>query len=289
MSTTRRPAVVPDDVEPIAKIYDAYDRLELGAPEMGADDVKAMLSVETGENVVVVVDGEVVAFADAGNNGEVETVVHPDHPGAAALQRELLDWVLERSRAFGVKRVEHWAGTRADGAAVLLTEAGFAHARTLWRMRRELSGDLPEPAWPAGVEVREFDESRDGREVWDLVQRGFAGTFGSHPRPFEEWALFSLGKDKSAICAVEDGTLIGVATVGPRSGEGHVNQLTVDPAHRGRGLALALLHAAFRRDAGLGYAATALTVDGENEGARRLYDKAGMSVVAEFRRWERDL
>jgi ribosomal protein S18 acetylase RimI-like enzyme len=185
--------------------------------------------------------------------------------------------------------MEHWAGARTDGAALLLADAGYEHARTMWRMRRELVGDLPAPVWPAGVEARTADYDREAREVFELVMRGFAGTFGSHQRPYEEWAGMALAEGRSAIVAVEGHSLIGVATVGPRNGEGHVNQLTVDPAHRGRGLALALLHEAFRRDAAAGYPATALTVDGENDNARRLYEKAGMTVVSEFRRWERDV
>jgi ribosomal protein S18 acetylase RimI-like enzyme len=142
---------------------------------------------------------------------------------------------------------------------------------------------------PDGVELRPFDVDRDAREVWALVQRGFDGTFGSHRRPFEEWALFSLGPDRDAVCAYDGGELVAVATTGPRAGEGHVNQLTVDPSQRSRGLALALLHEAFRRDLAAGHPATSLTVDGENSDARRLYDKAGMVITAEFHRWERDV
>jgi ribosomal protein S18 acetylase RimI-like enzyme len=285
---TRRPAAATD-LDALTALYASYDVVELGGPEMDASDIAAMLSVDGSENVVVVDDGQVVGFADVGRSGEVETLVDLSRSDAAALQRDLLTWVLERSRQRGLGRVEHFAGARPDGAGVRLAEAGFEHVRTVWRMRRGLDGDLPEPVWPAGVQLRPFDADRDGRAVWSLVQRGFAGTFGSHERPFEEWAAFSLGPEKDALCAYDGDALVAVATVGPRAGEGHVMQLTVDHQHRGRGLALALLHEAFRRDAAAGWAATALTVDGENANALRLYEKAGMSVTQEFRRWERDV
>ena len=288
MPTDLRPAS-RDDVEALVALYTAYDTVEMGAPEVDAGDVTAMLSTEGSESLVAEAGGRVVGFAQVDRSGEVETVVDPSYDDAEGLQRDLLAWVLAAARRRGIRRVEHWAGCRPDGAAVLLTEAGFEHARTMWRMRRPLDGDLPEPVWPDAVTLQPFDAERDGRTVWELIQRGFAGTFGSHQRPFEEWSLHALGEGKDAICAVEGGRLIAVATTGPRSGEGHVGQLTVDPDHRGRGLALALLHEAFRRDAASGWAATALTVDGENSGARRLYDKAGMRVVGEFRRWERDV
>ena len=283
-----RPATL-DDVDALVAVYAAYDTVEMGAPEVEAADVTALLSTEGSDSVVAEAGGRVVGFAQVGRSGEVETLVHPSYDDAVALQRALLARVLDEARRQGIRRVEHWAGARPDGAAVLLAEAGFAHARTTWRMRRALDGELPEPVWPAGVSVQPFDADCDARPVWELVMRGFAGSFGSHQRPFEEWSLHALGPDKGAVCAVEAGRLVAVATTGPRSGEGHVGQLTVDPEHRGRGLALALLHETFRRDAAAGLPATRLGVDGENAGARRLYDKAGMSVVGEFRRWERDL
>ena len=284
---TRRPATAAD-LPALSELYRAYDVAELGQPEMETGDIRAMLETDTGESVVLEDGGRVIGFADAADSGEIESLVHPDQAGADDLQRELLAWAMAAARARGAARLEHFTGPKPDGAARLLAEAGFEHARTVWRMRRELTGELPEPVLPAGVEVRPFDGDRDGRAVWALVQRGFDGTFGSHRRPFEEWALFSLGPGRDAVCVYEQDALIAVATTGPRAGEGHVMQLTVDPAHRGRGLALALLHEAFRRDAAAGHDATSLTVDGENDGARRLYDKAGMAVTAEFHRWERD-
>ena len=287
--TDLRPAT-PDDVDALVALYTSYDAVELGEAEIEADDLRAMLASDNGEPHVVDRDGRVVAFADLGATGEAETVVDLDLPDAADLQAELLGWVLTRARERGIRRLEHWAGPRDDGAAVRLAGAGYAHARTMWKMVRPLDGDLPQPAWPDGVDVRPFDPDRDGRTVWELVQRGFAGSFGSHERPFEDWALYALGgEDKDAVQAVEDGALVGVATRSVRGGDGHVNQLTVDPSQRGRGLALALLHEVFRRDAADGRPATTLTVDGENAHARRLYDKAGMRVAGEYRRWERDV
>ena len=287
--TELRPATA-EDVDEIVRLYTAYDTVELGEVVVEVGDVQAMLASDNGEPVVAERDGRIIAFADLGATGEAETVVDLGLPDAADLQRFLLAWVLDRARNREVPRLEHWAGPHDDGAAVFLAEAGYAHARTMWKMTRPLADDLPEPVWPDGVQVQPFDPERDGRAVWELVQRGFAGGFGSHERPFEDWALYALaGEDKDAVLAVEDGTLIAVATRSVRAGDGHVNQLTVDPPQRGRGLALALLQEAFRRDAANGRPATTLTVDGENSNARRLYDKAGMTVAGEYRRWERDV
>ncbi|MCU1673165.1 MAG: GCN5-related N-acetyltransferase [Frankiales bacterium] len=283
-----RPATA-DDSRSMYEANVAYDLREMDGVELDPEDVDAALAVAGNEVVVAEECGRVVGWASVGRSGEAETVAHPGAADADDLQRRLLAWVLDRARARRLPLLEHWAGARPDGAARLLSEAGFSHARTMWRMARRLDGALPEPVWPPAVQVRPFDPDRGAHAVWDLVQRGFAGTFGSHARPFEEWASYSLGPQSDAVCVLAGQQLLGVATRGPRTGEGHVNQLTVDPAQRGRGIALGLLHECFRRDAADGYAVTSLTVDGENAGARRLYEKAGMAVTKEYRRWERAL
>ena len=287
MPTTRRPATSAD-AETLAKLYVDYDQQEFGESEMSLPDIAAMLTVEGSESFVVEEDG-IVGFVDLAGNGELETVVDPAYAGAVDLHRELLTWGVQRAAERDITRLEHWTGTAPTSVSTLLVDAGFAHARTIWRMRRDLTGDLPEPAWPSEVSLRPFDRERDGREVWQVVMTSFAGEYGSHPRPYDEWALLVLDVGYDVVCAVESGALIAVATTGARGGDGHVGQLGVLPQHRGRGLALALLQECFRRDRATGYAATTLTVDGENATARRLYEKAGMRVTKEYRRWERDV
>jgi len=289
VSITRRPAR-PDDAAALLELYDAYDAIELGQQEAELGDIVGWLSVEDNERLVVEDDGRIVGYADFSSTGEIETVVLPSYVAAVELQRELLAWVVARATERKVTgRLEHFAGTSPTGVAALLREAGFEHARTVWRMARSIAGELPVPVWPAGVTLRPFDRDRDAREVWQVVMTSFAGTFGSHPRPFAEWSTLVLDQGYDVSCAVADGGLVGVATTSVRQGDGHVGQLAVLPDHRGRGLGLALLQECFRRDAAAGLPATTLTVDGENALARRLYDKAGMSVVTEYRRWERDV
>jgi ribosomal protein S18 acetylase RimI-like enzyme len=270
-------------------MYVAYDTAELGQPEMELPNIEGMLALTDSDRVLVEDDGRLVGFADVGRSGEVETVVMPSYDGSSDLQRELLDWALARARERGIGRIEHFAGTSAEGATARLRAAGFEHARTIWRMARSVAGELPTPVWPAGVSPRPFDRQRDGHKVWQVVMESFAGTFGSHPRPFEEWSTLVLDQGFDVVCAVEHDVIVAVATTHAGQGEGNIGQLGVLPEHRGRGLGLALLHECFRRDAAAGLATTTLTVDGENALARRLYEKAGMAVVAEYRRYERDL
>lgn len=287
MLTRRAPR--PGDAAPLLELYNAYDVAELGEPEMRLADIEGNLALEGSDRIVVENAGRLVGYAEVGANGEVETVVLPSYDGARDLQRELLGWVVTRAAERHLGRLEHFAGTRPQGAAALLSEAGFEHARTIWRMARTITGELPKPVWPADVALRPFDRERDAREVWQVVMTSFAGTFGSHARPFEEWSTLVLDQGYGVVCAEHDGGIVAVATTCVRQGDGHVGQLGVLPEQRGRGLGLALLHECFRRDAAAGLEQTTLTVDGENALARRLYDKAEMAVVTEYRRWEREV
>ena len=285
MTLVRRPAE-SSDLDALEALFVAYDTWEFGRVEMERDDIRAMLELPGSQQLVLERDGRVIGYADLAPNGEGESAAHPDDAEVADLHRELLGWLADGARALGKERLEHWSGPRPDGASQRLTSQGFEHVRTAWQMRRGLDGELPEPVWPGTASVAPFEEARDAEQVWDLITRGFAGQFGSHPRPFEEWRHLALRPGSSVIRVVEEGRLLGVSVNVPRASEGYVLQLAVEPSARGRGLGLALLHETFRRDQAAGLPATALGVDGQNDNARKLYEKAGMSVVEEFRRWD---
>ena len=280
--------VTTADLPRLAALYVAYDTVELGAPEMELDDLETMLTLTGAEHLGVEVDGVLLGFADIDGGGEVETAVDPSYAEAAVLQRQLVDWAVARGRARGCARLEHWAGPGPGGAGLVLEAAGFVHARTMWQLRRDLTG-LTAPTWPDGVAVRPFTEDRDAVLVWELMTQAFAGRFGSHLRPLESWRERTLRPGVDVVCAAAGDRVVGAAVTSERGGGGHVHQLAVAPDWQGRGVAKALLHEAFRRDAGAGRASTSLVVDGENDTARRLYERVGMAVEREYRRWELDL
>jgi ribosomal protein S18 acetylase RimI-like enzyme len=129
--------------------------------------------------------------------------------------------------------------------------------------------------------------------VHALITTSFREIGGQHERTLEEWTGYLLDTDRFDadlyLVAEADGQVVGAA-LGQVMGEdyGFVRQLAVAPSHRGRGLALALLHESFRRHAGRGLPATVLGVDAGNPtGALALYERAGMRVVEQFTRWDR--
>jgi mycothiol synthase len=278
MAWTIRPCTA-QDATAVLVAFHALDVAEFGQQEMDLDEVTSALGADLSW---VAVDGEVVGFASVSANGECETVADPAYD--PALRQALLELVTVEGRALGATALEHWAGPGMRVSGPLLEARGFRHARTSWQLRRELV-DLQAPTWPPGVTLSDFDRDRDGRSVWALVTEAFASGGFSKERPYDEWATLMLA-DVQVVCAVRDDVLVGCATLGQHLGDGYVRQLAVAPAARGTGLGRALLLEAFRRSAAAGHTTLSLNVDGDNDGARRLYDSVGMTVTQEYWRWD---
>ena len=84
--------------------------------------------------------------------------------------------------------------------------------------------------------------------------------------------------DSFSTLAVEDGEAAGFVSCAPapeQPGRASLTYLYVDPPRWGRGIARALLAAAVRRMAALGYEGARLRTPSGNERARRLCERAG--------------
>jgi ribosomal protein S18 acetylase RimI-like enzyme len=277
------------DLQAVTDLYCAYEQAVRGAPDTDPGDVSADWDVpgfdlDTGTRVLEL-DGRVVGYA-VRLDEEADSVIDLDLRDRG-LEDRLLRWL----EAAGTP-LEHYVPDTDPPLGALLAGRGWAPARRFWRMRRDLDTPSPEPVWPADVQVHDLVRPDDERPVHALVQAAFAEIGGQHERTFEQWSAFLLESDRfdPSLCPVVTvaGEPVGVALGQATSDYGFVRQLAVAPSHRGRGLALALLHECFRRHRDRGLPATVLGVDAANPtGALALYAKAGMRVVEQFTRWER--
>ena len=281
-----RPAT-RDDLEAVTALYCAYDAAVRGVDTEPSDVLRDWdepgFDLGTG-TLVLEAAGRVGAYA-VRNGRDVDSVVDLSLRDAG-LEDRLLAWL----EAFGPP-LQHYAPDADPPLGELFARRGWTAARRFWRMRRELDAPSPDPVWPAGIAVHDLQRPHDERPVHALVQRAFSEIGGEHERPFEQWAAYLLGSDRfdPSLClvATADGQVVGTALGQVTPEHGLVHQLAVDRAHRGRGLALALLHETFRRHRDRGLPATVLGVDAGNPtGALALYEKAGMRVVEQFTRWE---
>jgi mycothiol synthase len=219
--------------------------------------------------------------------------VHPDH-GGRGLGAALIEHAEIRSKASGASRLKLGSLGENAGAERLLASAGYRPVRRFYRMEIELDGRPPEPEWPRGITCSTLEVGEE-RAFHAAVQDAFAENWDFRALPFEEWKALRIDApdfDPTLWLVAHDGDEIaGFARCeAKRWGVGWVASLGVRKPWRKRGLGLALLLRAFGAFYERGERRVGLGVDTENEtGATRLYERAGMCVVAEDVVWEKEL
>jgi mycothiol synthase len=309
-----RPVQPQRDVESILELSNAAAIAEHGVPDVDERMIRGVYEMPSFEAerdslLVTDADGRAAAVSDYFDGDEMHVSpylfvrVRPD-----LTRTDVPATVL----AWAAKRAPVNARLAPDGARVAMhTElssvnrpmveaferAGWHHERTNWTMEIDLeaAAPLPEPAWPPGISMRSADLQRDARAIHETEVDSFSDHYGYVPQPFEQWLHFRTRFFKAEpelwILAVDGDQIAGIALCSSqRPGQpdlGWISTLGVRRAWRRRGLALAILHHAFRLLAARGKARAGLGVDSQSlTGATRLYEKAGMRVVRENLEYE---
>lgn len=266
-------------------------RLQHGGPDGGRD-------------VLAEAGGAVVGYArfeggDGTGDAEGELAVHPE-----ARRRGAGRALLTRLESLaGDRPLRVWAHGDLPAATALAGERGYARARTLLQMRRDLAGvDGEPPALPDGVRVLPFRPGRD-EAAWLAVN---ARAFATHPeqggwtaedlalREAEPWfdpAGFFLAWRGDPD---EGGTLLGfhwtkVHPPGDAGDEaiGEVYVLGIDPDAQGGGLGRALTDTGLAHLRGRGLREALLYVEADNAPAVGLYERRGFTRFAVDVSWRR--
>jgi mycothiol synthase len=290
-----------DEANAVTDLVIACDVFELGAPDFELDDLLTDWNMpgfdRERDAVVVEEDGRLIAYAAFIRNDYVDVYVHPDFRNRG-LGETLLEW----SEARGLERAApgeeivlgQVVTAGAEGARALLESRGYEPVRTYWRMSMPLEGPPPPPAWPEGVVVRTFDQERDTRAVYGLVQDAFGDNERPNAESFEEWQAFMIDREAFEpglwFIAESSGEIVGCVLCPNYEDEGWVRQLAVSRDWRRRGLGTALLRQAMSEFTRRGRKEIGLVVDSWNRtGAKELYERAGMTVAREHVRYEKTL
>lgn len=209
----------------------------------------------------------------------------PDRPA-------VIDMLLDHLRDHDVNDV--FALSRDAELVDAITARGWVHTHSGFDLLRAVNADweLPEPAWPEGVELTGATED-ELPALHSLVYdaAGWAEVSGHVRREFDEWrTLFVRGTLPSPeqLVARRGGRPIGLALTRTFSdGTGWISQLAVDRAERDRGVGRALLLAGLRGRRNAGAVQLGLGVQAANAGALRLYESVGLRIEREYRAFER--
>jgi mycothiol synthase len=285
----------PGDLDAVVSVIAASEEATQGVVDVTAEDVRSdwgRPSFDLSSDAVVVMDaGRIVAYAEV-FSGRAWVHVHPDH-SRRGIGAAVLGWTESRARELGSKKVGQTVPDPNARAADLLTSKGYRVRWETWVFQKDLDIEPAEPRLPDGITLRTFDEERDPRATYELIDTAFSDWPDRDPGfGLEDWEASFLRRedfDPSLTFLVEDDSkLIGVALCLAFGDEGWVQQLAVKRSYRGRGLGGALLQAAFREFYRRGLRTAGLSTESRT-GARGVYEHVGMRITRSFKRYSKDL
>lgn len=180
-----------------------------------------------------------------------------------------------------------------DGRALHENE-GYRAIRYNWSMRINLEAAPVQAEFPAGVEIRPFNETEHLQPVYEAITESFLDHWGFIKPSFEDWKKVRLAPDRYYpdlwFVAWDGDQIAGASICRMRSGMGWVWTLGVRRPWRKKGLGMALLLHSFAEFYRRGEKVIGLGVDASNlTGATRLYERAGMHIETEYVCYEKEL
>ncbi len=303
---TRPPTL--EDAGIVVGLFTVCQQAEFGVAEINEADTLAIWQtpeVDIARDIWLIFsqDEQLVAYLQLGHEKplrmQIIMKVHPDYDNLG-LQAFLLERAEERARTLT-------PALRADARVTLQTacsgsnqayrqfieRANFVHVRSEWRMEITLDAPPPMPIWPEGIALYPFTLDM-ARTVHAADQEGFSDHWGYTPADFETfkyWFIATPGFDPTLwFIPFEGERIAGTALCECKEEMAWVNSLSVLRPWRRKGLGLALLHHAFGKFYRRGYRTAALYVDSQNlTGATRLYERAGMHIVRQYDKYEKEL
>jgi ribosomal protein S18 acetylase RimI-like enzyme len=169
----------------------------------------------------------------------------------------------------------------ASGARVLLEELGYSPEREYLHMEIDVPDGFVAGEAPVGIVVRPRTEA-DDRDIVAVMADAFDDPW-DYEEARQEFVASTTYDPSLWFIALDRDEAVGALFGYMTNGRGQISALGVRAAWRRRGIAQALLRAAFVRFRDRGVFSVRLNVDRDNTtGATHLYERAGMSLR---RRW----
>jgi mycothiol synthase len=298
-------AATLDDIPAVVAVGRACNLAEIG--EFDVDEhwvhdewVRPRFDPSTDAWVVTEPGGEVVAATYTWDE-EPHTLfdsagwVHPAHRGRGigtalvfAVERRAVRDLAEARAGAAVRVLQSYDADAsgafdpdASGARALLEGLGYSPEREYLHMEIDVPDGFDPGAAPAGITIRPRVEA-DDRAIVAVMAEGF-GEPWDYEEAQQEFLVSATFDPSLWFVALDGDKAVGALFGYMTDGRGQVSALAVRETWRRRGIAQALLRAAFVKFRERGAANVRLNVDRDNKtGATHLYERSGMRLR---RRW----
>jgi mycothiol synthase len=301
-----RPLQVADATR-CAELLQAVEETDRRGEHHDADECAELLAdpdldLERDSLLVLDADDRAVAYQvlrlsdgpPLGRRLVANAAVHPAHR-RRGIGTALMAIARDRADALGAAIVTRLAETGTDAIA-LAERSGMRAVRWWSELLRDLTDPVKPVPPPAGITIAALGPPYDAAR-WDEPLRqahnsAFADHWGSAAVGPAAWAHHRTGSLRfrpgcSVAALTGDGVVAGyvlsyenpaeTARTGVR--DLYIGTVGTLPAHRGRGIAGALVASVLQGAAEQGYATASLAVDAENPtGALAVYDRAGFRL-----------
>ena len=185
-----------------------------------------------------------------------------------------------------------------DDAKAFLEATGFSFHSLLWDLALPEAAVVAAPSWPASLEARSFDITRDV-DPWVAL---FNTAFADHATPLQLDPSFMAADladptvDDADTLILQDrssGEFVGFCATAPHRVDGTIGEkgeiwtIGVRPDQQGHGFGRQLLRWGVARLRSLGVREIDLSVNGRNERALHLYEDEGFVRTRTRERWAR--
>jgi GNAT superfamily N-acetyltransferase len=279
---TGRPLVL-SDARAVYEVMALQEQHDLGEVVIEEADIVGdwhRPSYDVSAGTVGVFDADVlVAYAEHAGGDRGDAAVHPDYRGRG-IGTALALWMQARARAAGMAVVGMPVPLGSAGDE-LLESLGYRVRWESWELALPAGARVPQRTLPAGYSLREAVPA-DYETCWTVLEDAFLEWSVREREPFADFLARTVERPgfepwHLRVATDASGAVVGVTVVRTFGTQGYVDRIATRRDQRGRGIAQAMLVAAFAAARDHGATTSTLNTDSRT-GALGLYEKVGMAV-----------
>ena len=280
---TQRPLALADAPAVVA-VMAAFELASLGTVVISEADIVGdwgRPSFDLATSTVGVFEADaLIGYAEVSGPDRGDACVHPDQCGRG-IGTALARWMQDTARAQGQTQIGMPVPQGSPGEALLLG-LGYRVRWESWVLELPAGREIVAQPLPHGYELRVATPA-DVEPVYHVIEDAFLEWSVRDKQPFADWHSQVVRRPgyepwNLQLVVAPDGTVAGgVHVVSDPDGTGFVSKVAVRADQRGRGLAKALLAAAFAAARVDGNGRSELSTDSRT-GALDLYLGLGMEI-----------